>query len=137
MAAQTRLPPSEDQRNRVKKYPLQIDSDQGLHFKGHIVQDWAKTHDMKCRLPFSKKPRTASVGRCQDVPGAVTRSQDERGCSPRGCPGGPACPFPPSVSLLLGFLLIFGNIIYSNKASLEKSKPFWKCLRLLWLRTRP
>ena len=24
-------------------------------------------------------------------------------------------------------LLIFGNIIYSNKASLEKSKPFWKC----------
>ena len=57
--------------------------------------------------------------------------------SPRGCPGGPVCPFAPSVSLLLGFLLIFGNIIYGNKASLEKSKLFWKCSWLLWLGTRP
>ena len=55
----------------------------------------------------------------------------------RGCPGGPVCPFLLSVLLLLGFLLIFGNIIYINKASLEKSKPFWKCSWLLWLRTRP
>ena len=47
--------------------------------------------------------------------------------SPRGCPEGLICLFPLSVSLLLGFLVIFGNIIYSNKASLEKSKPFWKC----------
>ena len=44
--------------------------------------------------------------------------------SPRGCPGGPVCPFLPSVLLLVGFLLIFGNIIYSNKAYLEKSKSF-------------
>ena len=43
--------------------------------------------------------------------------------SPRGCPGGPVRPFPLSVLLLLGFLLIFGNVIYGNKASLEKSKP--------------
>ena len=43
--------------------------------------------------------------------------------SPRGCPGGPVCPFPPSVVLLLGFLFIFGNIIYSNK-------PPWKSLSL-------
>ena len=57
--------------------------------------------------------------------------------SPRGCPGGRVCPFLLSVLLLLGFLLIFGNIKYSNKASLEMSKPFWRCLWLLWLRTRP
>ena len=43
--------------------------------------------------------------------------------SPWGCPGGLVCPFPLSVLLLLGFLLIFGNVIYSNEASLEKSKP--------------
>ena len=43
--------------------------------------------------------------------------------SPWGCPGGPVCLFPLSVLLLLGFLLIFGNVLYSNKASLEKSKP--------------
>ena len=46
--------------------------------------------------------------------------------SPRGYPGGPVCPFLLSVLLLLEFLLIFGNIIYSNKASLEKSKSFWE-----------
>ena len=57
--------------------------------------------------------------------------------SPRGCPRGPVCPFLLPVLLLLGFLLIFGNIIYSNKASLEKSKPFWKWSWLLWLRTWP
>ena len=56
--------------------------------------------------------------------------------SPRGCPGGLVCLFPLSVSLL-GFLLIFGNVIYSNKASLEKSKPIYKCSWLLWLRTLP
>ena len=46
----------------------------------------------------------------------------QRSSSPRGCPGGPVCPFLLSVLLLLGFLLIFGNIIYSNKALLAKSK---------------
>ena len=50
--------------------------------------------------------------------------------SPRGCPGGPVCPFLPSVLLLVGFLLIFGNIIYSNKASLEKSKSFLEMLMI-------
>ena len=35
-----------------------------------------------------------------------------------------------SVLLLLGFLLIFGNIVYSNKASLEKSKPFLEMLMI-------
>ena len=55
--------------------------------------------------------------------GHGTRKNLQGSSSPRGCPGGPICPFPLSVLLLLSFLLIFGNVIYSNKASLEKSKP--------------
>ena len=71
--------------------------------------------------------------------GKVTRRERnlQGSSSPLGCPEGPVCSFPPPVSLVLGFLLIFGNIIYSNKASLEKFKPFWKCSWLLWLRTQP
>ena len=56
---------------------------------------------------------------------------------PWGLSGDPVRPFLTPVLLLLGFLLIWGNIIYSNKVSLEKPKPFWKCSWLLWLRTRP
>ena len=72
---------------------------------------------------------------CRELPGcaqSVTRSWDERGTCKAALPlevvpGGLVCPFLLSVLLLLSFLLIFGNIIHSNKASLEKSKPFWKC----------
>ena len=49
------------EKQSKKKYFLQIDSDQGLHFKGHIVQDWAKTHDMEQRCPFSEKPQAARL----------------------------------------------------------------------------
>ena len=58
---------------------------------------------------------------------AGTRKESASQLFPSRLSGGPVCPFLLSVLLLLGFLLIFGNIIYSNKASLEKFKPFWKC----------
>ena len=45
-------------------------------------------------------------------------------------PGAWYVPFFLSVLLLLDFLLISGNIIYSNKASLEKSKPFLEMLMI-------
>ena len=115
----------------------------------------------------SQKSMSMNVGSCRGAPkpwqGHRTREEPARQLFlTRGCAGGPMCPLgsrrvekgtckaalPSRLSwgagvslssflLLLGFLLIFGNIIYSNKASLEKSKPFWKCSWLLWLRTWP
>ena len=71
---------------------------------------------------------------CQEPPGyawAVTRSQDEKEiCKAalprprRGCPRASVCPFLLSVLLLLDFLLIFGNKIHSNKASLQSPSLF-------------
>ena len=62
-----------------------------------------------------------------DVPspwqGHGTREEPVRQLFPRGCPGGPVCPLPLSILLLLGFLLIIGNFTYSDQALLEKSKP--------------
>ncbi|CAN0570293.1 unnamed protein product [Rangifer tarandus platyrhynchus] len=46
--------------------------------------------------------------------------------SPRGRPGGPVCPLPLSVLLLLGFLLILGNVTYSDQATPEKSNAIKK-----------
>ena len=55
----------------------------------------------------------------RDVPGHDKVTGWERNLkgssSPQGCPRGPIYPFPLSVLLLLGFLLIFGNVIYSDK----------------------
>ena len=67
-------------------------------------------------------------GSCQDIPrlwqGHGMREEPAGSSSPQGCPGGPVCPFFLSVLLLLGFLLILGNVTYSDQDfSLEKSEP--------------
>ena len=69
-----------------------------------------------------------TIGSCQDVPNPWqnhgTREEPAGSSSPQGCPGGPVCPFFLSVLLLLGFLLILGNVTYSDQDfSLEKSEP--------------
>lgn len=37
------------------EYPGQIDSNQGLHFTGHDVQDWTKVHGIEwsLHLPYN------------------------------------------------------------------------------------
>ena len=71
---------------------------------------------------------------CWEPPGCgqtVTRPREDRGTCKAALPlrvvlGAQYVPFF-FLSYCCWALLIFGNIIYSNKASLEKSKPFWKC----------
>ena len=71
---------------------------------------------------------------CPDRDKVTGRERNLQGSSsPRGGPGSPVCPLPPSVLLLLDFLLILGNVTYSDQASLAKSKPIKKDL----LRPRP
>ena len=77
----------------------------------------------KAALPHTWLPWGSNMS-SREPPGQERNLQGSS--SPQGCPGGLVCPFLLSVLLSLGFL-IFVNIIYSNKASLEKSKHFWKC----------
>ena len=87
------------------------------------VHDVGQRGTCKAALPHLGLPRGPNMS--PPEPSGQERNL-QGSSSPQGFPGGPECPFLPSVLLLLGFLLIFGNIIYSNKALLEKSKPFWK-----------
>ena len=92
-----------------------------------VTRSWDERETRKAALPHMGLPRgpnmsppeppgpernlqgSSSLGGC---PGDKVTGQERNlqgNSSPRGCPRGPVCPFPPSVSLLLGFLLIFGN----------------------------
>ena len=94
-----------------------------------VTKSWDERGTCKAVLPHTGLPRgpdrspQESPGRTQ----TMIRSWDERNLqgssSSRGCPEGPECFSPLSILLLLGFLLIFGNVTHSDQASLEKSKP--------------
>ena len=79
-------------------------------------------------LQGSSSSHGAAPG-AQYVPSGAARMRKEsaRQFFPSRLCRGPGMSLSSSVLLLLGFLLIFRNIIYSNKSSLEKFKPFWKC----------
>ena len=74
----------------------------------HPVRD--KVIGQERTLQGSSSSHGAAPGAQGALSGATGTRKDPAGSpSPRGCPGGPVCPFLPSVLLLLGFLLIFGN----------------------------
>jgi len=43
------------------RYPCRKDSDQGSHFKGDNMQDWAKKHDIEQRFHVSYNPQVVEV----------------------------------------------------------------------------
>ena len=88
---------------------------------GTLVQTSKKVKDTKAKS--IKAFLLGAAGMCPIRHKVRGRERSLQGSSsPWGCPGGPVCPFPLSI-LLLGFLLILGNVTYSDQASLEKSKP--------------
>ena len=67
------------------------------------------------------------AGTCPDHDKVTGWERKLQGSSyPLGCPRGPICPLSLSVLLLLCFLLLLGNVTYSDQVSPEKSNPIKK-----------